>query len=130
MHGISILSSCVLLARIIYSNDLLRAQNNQDSLFFHQLSFLYLIFRVFLCVHIKAIVSPLLCSNTCQTLLFSLKRLMTFSIAGFDGGNSLSKFRQTICSYLVFITDYCLFIEITGGHKFFEREKKLQDKMC
>lgn len=124
MHGISILSSCVLIPRIIYSNDLLRAQNNQDSLFFHQLSFLYLIFRVFLYVHIKAIVSPLLCSNTCQTLLFSLKRLMTF----FDGGNSLSKFRQTICSYLVFITDYCLFIEITGGHKFFEREKKYKIK--
>lgn len=81
MHGISILSSCVLIPRIIYSNDLLRAQNNQDSLFFHQLSFLYLIFRVFLYVHIKAIVSPLLCSNTCQTLLFSLKRLMTFSVA-------------------------------------------------
>lgn len=73
MHGISILSSCVLIPRIIYSNDLLRAQNNQDSLFFHQLSFLYLIFRVFLYVHIKA--------NTCQTLLFSLKRLMTFSVA-------------------------------------------------
>lgn len=49
-------------------------------------------------------------------------------IAGFDGGNSLSKFRQTICSYLVFITDYCLFIEITGGHKFFEREKKYKIK--
>lgn len=48
--------------------------------------------------------------------------------AGFDGGNSLSKFRQTICSYLVFITDYCLFIEITGGHKFFEREKKYKIK--
>lgn len=48
--------------------------------------------------------------------------------AGFDGGNSLSKFRQTICSYLVFITDYCLFIEITGGHKFFERGKKYKIK--
>lgn len=48
--------------------------------------------------------------------------------AGFDGGNSLSKFRQTICSYLVFITDYCLFIEITGGHKLFEREKKYKIK--
>lgn len=38
----------------------------------------------------------------------------------FDGETSLSQFRQTICSYLVFITDYCLFISITGGDKVFE----------
>lgn len=38
----------------------------------------------------------------------------------FDGGNSLSKFRQNICSYLVFIADYCLLIEIMGGNKFSE----------